>query len=71
MLAKVLVYYEHVSHSQCVYKFENCDLGHQIRTSHRWDDGHERVGVLRLWNSAKESENEECSELLLKQNTLL
>ena len=60
---------------------ENCDLEDQISASHKWDGGHERVGFFspfffllfffRLCDSAKEHENEDCSELLLKQNTFL
>ena len=50
---------------------ENCDLEDQISASHKRDCGHERVGFFRLCDSAKEHENEDCSELLLKQNTFL
>ena len=53
-------------------RLENCDLEDQICASHKWDGGHERVGFFsRFCDSAKEHENEACSELLLKQNTFL
>ena len=53
-------------------RLENCDLEDQICASHKWDGGHERVGFFsRFCDGAKEHENEDCSELLLKQNTFL
>ena len=51
---------------------ENCDLEDQLSASHKWDGGHERVSFFpRLCDSAKGHENEDCSEVLLKQNTFL
>ena len=53
---------------------ENCDLEDQISASHKWDGGLEMVVFfLFFWlcDSAKEHENEDCSQLLFKQNTFL
>ena len=48
---------------------ENCDLEDQISASHKWDSGHERVVLLLLF--FRLCDREDCSELLLKQNTFL
>ena len=51
---------------------ENCDLEDQISASHKWDGGHERVffppGFVTV---QKEHENEDWSEVLLKQDIYL
>ena len=63
-------YFMNMFHIHFESNLQNWSRG-SISTSCKWDDGHERVGVSRLCDRAKRNENEDCSELLLKQNTRL